>query len=102
MLGHHGKHLHAGEEVEPAVSIMRDGKPVDDAKVFNALLSADGQTVLAEEVATVYEPTTEEEPAHYEQGALAIPKNVKKVVIRFRIVLAGEEAKTFDVSVNVE
>ncbi|MDA1166274.1 MAG: hypothetical protein O3B13_24525 [Planctomycetota bacterium] len=102
LLGHHGKTLHAGKEVEPAVSITRDGKPVSDAKVFNALLSEDGQTVLAEEVTTVYEPTTEDEPAHYAQGALAIPKDVKKVVIRFRVVLAGEEAKTFDVPVTVE
>ncbi|MHC4880164.1 MAG: hypothetical protein ACYTGL_27255 [Planctomycetota bacterium] len=102
LLGHHGKHLHAGEEVEPAVSIVRDGKPVSDAKVFNALVSADTQTVLAKEVATVYEPTTEEEPAHYAQGGLAIPKDVKKVVIRFRIVLPGEDAKTFDVPVAVE
>lgn len=102
LLGHHGKTLHAGEEVEPAISIVRDGKPVSDAKVFNSLLSANGKTVLAKEVATVYEPTTEEEPAHYAQGALAIPKDVKKVVIRFRVVLAGEEAKTFDVPVSVE
>jgi len=102
LLGHHGKTLHAGEEVEPAVSITRDGKPVTDAKVFNSLVSADGETVLAEEVATVFEPTTEDEPAHYAQGALAIPKDVKKVAIRFRVVLAGEEAKTFDVPVTVE
>jgi hypothetical protein len=45
-LGHHGKHLHAGQEVEPAVSITRNGKGVSDAKVFNSLLSADGKTVL--------------------------------------------------------
>jgi len=102
LLGHHGKHLHAGEEVEPAVSITRDGKPVTDAKVFNALVSPDGETVLAKEVPTVFEPTTEEEPAHYAQGALAIPKDVKKVAIRFRVVLTGEEAKTFDVPISVE
>ena len=102
LLGHHGKHLHAGEEVEPAVSITRDGKPVTDAKVFNALVSADGKTVLAKEVPTIFEPTTEDEPAHYAQGALAIPKDVKKVAIRFRVVLSGEEAKTFDVPVTVE
>lgn len=102
LLGHHGKTLHAGKEVEPAVSITRDGKPVSDAKVFNSLVSADGETVLAKEVSTVFEPTTEDEPAHYAQGALAIPKDVKKVVIRFRVVLAGEEAKTFDVPVSVE
>lgn len=101
-LGHHGKHLHAGEEVEPAVFIERDGKPVDDAKVYNALLSADGETVLAEEVPTVYEPTTEEEPAHYAQGGLAIPRDVKKVVVRFRIVLPGADAQTFDMPIDVE
>ena len=101
-LGHHGKQLHAGEEVEPAVSIVRDGKPVDDAKVFNALVSADGQTVLAKEVATVYEPTTDDEPAHYAQGALAIPSGVSKVILRFRIVPAGADPVTFDVPVTVE
>ena len=102
LLGHHGKTLHAGKEVEPAVSITRDGKPVTDAKVFNALVSADGKTVLAQEVPTIFEPTTKDEPAHYAQGALAIPKDVKKVAIRFRVVLAGEEAKTFDVPISVE
>ncbi|MEZ5940264.1 MAG: hypothetical protein R3C18_02655 [Planctomycetaceae bacterium] len=101
-LGHHGKHLHAGEEVEPAVSITRGGEAVADAKVFNALFSADGQTELAKEVATVYEPTTEEEPAHYAQGALAIPKDLTSVVIRFRIVPSGADVVTFDVPVSVE
>jgi hypothetical protein len=100
-LGHHGKHLHAGEEVEPAVSITRNGEPVSDAKVYNALVSADGKE-LAKEVATVYEPTTEEEPAHYAQGALAIPKGATDVVIRFRVVPAGADAATFDVPVTVE
>ncbi len=101
-LGHHGKHLHAGEEVEPAVSITRDGKPVSDAKVFNALVSADGETVLAKEVATVFEPTTEDEPAHYAQGALAIPKDAKKVIIRFRIAPAEGDEATFDLPIAVE
>lgn len=101
-LGHHGKHLHAGEDVEPAVSITRDGKPVSDAKVFNSLLSADGETELAKEVATIFEPTTKDEPAHYAQGALAIPKDVKKVIIRFRIVPAGGDAATYDVPLAVE
>jgi hypothetical protein len=101
-LGHHAKHLHAGEEVEPAVSITRGGEAVSDAKVFNALFSADGKTELIEEVATVYEPTTEEEPAHYAQGTLAIPKGVTDVVIRFRVVPSGADAVTFDVPVTVE
>ncbi len=101
-LGHHGKHLHAGEDVEPAVSIERDGQPVSDATVFNALVSADGETVLVEEVATVYEPTTEQEPAHYAQGGLAIPKDVTEVIIRFRIAPADADDVTFDVQVTVE
>ena len=98
-LGHHGKHLHAGEEVEPAVSITRDGKPVDDAKVFNALFSTNGKE-LAKEVATVYEPTTDEEPAHYAQGGLMIPKGASEVVVRFRIILAGEEAVEYDMPIS--
>ncbi len=101
-LGHHGKELHAGKDVEPAVSITRDGKPVSDAKVFNALASADGKTILAKELPTIYEPTTDEEPAHYAQGALAIPKDVTTVVIRFRIVPAGGESASFDVPVSVK
>lgn len=101
-LGHHSKLLHAGQEVEPAVSITRDGADVSDAKVFNALFSADGKAELAKEVATVYEPKTEEEPAHYAQGALAIPKDVAKVIIRFRIVPANGEPLTFDVPVGVK
>lgn len=102
LLGHHGKQLHAGKEVEPAVSITRDGKPVSNAKVFNSLLSGDGETVLAEEVATIYEPTTDEEPAHYAQGGLAIPKGAKKVIIRFRIEVPGSDSATFDVPVAVD
>jgi len=101
-LGHHGQHLHAGEEVEPAVSITRGEDPVADAKVFNALVSADGTTILTEEVATIYEPTTAEEPAHYAQGGLMIPKDAKSVAIRFRIVSADGEEATFDVPVSVE
>jgi hypothetical protein len=101
-LGHHGKHLHAGEEVEPAVSITYNGEAVSDAKVFNALFSADGTTELAKEVSTVYEPTTAEEPAHYAQGALAIPKGVTNVVIRFRVVPSGADFVTFDVPITVE
>ena len=101
-LGHHGQHLHAGEEVEPAVSITSAGTPVSDAKVFNSLLSADGTTVLAEEVATIYEPATADERAHYAQGGLVIPKDTKQVVIHFRIVPAEGEEATFEIPIDVE
>lgn len=90
-LGHHGKHLHAASFVEPAVSITRDGEAVADAKVFNSLISADGTEVIRQEVATVYEPESAEEPAHYAQGKLHLPKGAQQFLIRFRIVLPGAE-----------
>lgn len=103
MLGHHGEHLHAGEGVEPAVSIMQNGEAVADAQVFNALVAADAATVVAEEVATVYEPETVEEPAHYAQGELMIPADVDNILIRFRIVLPGDGGEvSYDVPVQVE
>jgi hypothetical protein len=102
-LGHHGTSLLAGSEVEPAVQITRDGQPVAEAQVFNALLADDGETVLAEEVATVYEPPTSEEPAHYAQGALKIPPGTRQATIRYRIVLPeGKGERTFDVPVDVK
>ena len=102
-LGHHGQHLHAGKPVEPAVSITRDDKPVPDAKVFNSLIAADGETELVDEVATVYEPTTPAEPAHYAQGPLTVPQPAKRVIIRFRIVLPGDvDEVSYDVQVDVE
>lgn len=102
-LGHHSKHLHAGEPVEPAISMTRDGKPVSNAKVFNSLVANDGKSVVAKEVATVYEPPTKDEPAHYAQGTLTIPKDVQRIVIRYRIVLPNDAGEvTYDVPVNVE
>ena len=102
-LGHHGQKLLAGHEVEPAAQITRDGQPVANAEVFNALLAADGQTVLADEVVTVYEPPTSDEPAHYAQGALRIPAGTTQVVIRYRIVLPeGSGERTFQVPVPIE
>lgn len=102
-LGHHGQTLHAGHTVEPAVGITRAGQPIADAQVFNALLAADGETVLAEEVATVYEPPTSAEPAHYAQGALRLPADSQRVVIRYRVLLPeGGGEQTFDVPVDVE
>ncbi|MBT4864972.1 MAG: hypothetical protein HON53_07640 [Planctomycetaceae bacterium] len=102
-LGHHGKHLHAAEFVEPAVSITRDGAAVADAKVFNSLVSADGEEVIREEVPTIYEPETEDEPAHYAQGKLHLPKGSAQFIIRFRIELPGvKEELTRDITIDVE
>jgi hypothetical protein len=102
-LGHHGVQLLAGQKVEPAAQITREDKPVADAKVFNALLEANGNKVLSEEVAAVYEPPTGDEPSHYAQGALKIPPGTREAVIRFRIVLPeGKGEKTYDVPVAVK
>jgi hypothetical protein len=102
-LGHHGVTLLAGSKVEPAVQITREGKPVADAKVFNSLLDADGKSVLEEEWATVYEPPTSEEPAHYAQAALKIPPGTREVTLRYRIVLPeGKGERTYDVPIPVK
>ncbi|MFI4875444.1 MAG: hypothetical protein ACIALR_08910 [Blastopirellula sp. JB062] len=101
-LGHHGQHLHKGEEVEPAVEITQNGKPVADAKVFNALVTQDGGAVLAKEVGTIYEPATPQEPAHYAQGGLKIPTDAQSVAIRFRIVPPGGEPVTYETPISVE
>jgi len=101
-LGHHGVLLLAGSQVEPAVQVTRDGAPVADAQVFSTLLDEDGD-VLAEEVATVYEPPAGEEPAHYAQGKLKIPPGTRAAKFRFRIVLPeGKGERTFDVPVTVQ
>ncbi len=102
-LGHHGKHLHAASFVEPAVSITRDGADVADAQVFNSLVSADGETVIREEAATVYEPKTDEEPAHYAQGKLHLPKGAQEFLIRFRIVLPEtDDELTREITIDVD
>ena len=102
-LGHHGMVIHAGEKVEPAAIVSRDGETIGEAKVFATLVADDGETVLVEETAMVFEPKTEEEPAHHAGGHLEVPAEVEQVVIRYRIELpdgAGEE--TYDVRVNTE
>jgi hypothetical protein len=102
-VGHHGHTLLAGGKVEPAVQITRDGQPVSDAKVFNALLAEDGKTILHEEVATVYEPPTAGEPSHYAQAVFTIPSGTRNLVIRYRIVLPNSQGeRTIDMPVGIK
>ena len=102
-LGHHGEHLHSGMFVEPAIGITRDGEDVGDATVVNSLVLADGSNVIIEQNATIYEPKTEEEPAHYAQGPLYLPKGSEQVVVRFHIGLPGaEETITRDITIDLE
>ena len=101
-LGQHGAHVDGGHELEPAVRILRDDQPFDEAKVFVALLDGDAQQVLVEEVATVYEPPTPSEPAHYAQGKLPVPKAIDKAVLRYRIEWPDAPPFRYDVLVDVE
>ncbi|MEE3218830.1 MAG: hypothetical protein VX257_01130 [Planctomycetota bacterium] len=89
--------IHAGEELEPAVSIVLDGKPVADAEVFVSLLAEDGMEVLATEAKTEYEEESAEEPAHYAGAHLDVPADAERVMIRYRIVLPADGgSQTFD------
>lgn len=101
-LGHHGIHPHAGEAMEPAVMVTKDGEPVAKAEVFVSLLDSSRKEVLSKEVPTVFEPTTDEEPAHYAQGEVNVPTGVATVTIHYRAVLPGVEQEfSKDVSVKV-
>jgi hypothetical protein len=86
-LGHRGDDFKSGNTIEPAVTIMMGDVEVTSAVVHNSLLTADGETVLAEEQQSAFAPRTDDEPGHYAKGALMIPEEVKKLLIRFRIKL---------------
>lgn len=102
-LGHHGIRVLAGHNVEPAVSIQRDGTDVDDAEIFISLVSVDDNQTLAEEKGTIYEPKTDAEPAHYAQGKLAVPEGLERVIIRYRIKFPQDGSEeTFNVPVTVD
>jgi hypothetical protein len=102
-LGHRGLVAHAGEDLEPAVIVERDGDPVDGASAFASLVATDADTVLVEEKSLVLEPASEDEPAHFAGVHLPIPADAKQVVIRYRIELPdGAGAETYNVRVNTE
>lgn len=96
--GHHGKHFHAGEKIEPAVAILKDKTSVDDAVVSVGLVGSDG--AVANFVKTVYEPETNEEPAHYAQGELTIPTEGSQMTIRYRVVLKDGNDFERDVAID--
>jgi len=100
-LGHHGAHIHAGEELEPAVSVTRDGQPVADARVSFSLVDQQGGEVAGPAAAT-YEPPTDEEPAHYAMAKLLVPGDAARITIRYGVELSGGEPLVRDVTVPVE
>ena len=101
-LGHHGLHLDAGHELEAAVMVTKDGAPVDSAKVFVSLLDAEGANVVVAETATIYEPPTDEEPAHYAQASLMVPAEGDAATLRYRIEFPDAAEFSLDVPVEVE
>lgn len=101
-LGQHGLVVQSGTELEPAVSIERDGQPVTDAKISVSLLDAEGKKTIAEPQRAVFEPATEEEPAHYAQDFLFVPEEAKKVTIRYRIDLVNGSTTTRDILIQTE
>jgi len=101
-LGQHGLVVQSGMELEPAVSIDRDGRPVSDAKVYASLLDENGGKILAQQQQAIFEPATEEEPAHYAQDFLFVPEDAKKVTIRYRIDLVNGSTTTRDILIQTE
>ena len=101
-LGQHGLVVQSGTELEPAVSIERDGQPVTDAKISVSLLDAEGKKTIAEPQQAVFEPAIEEEPAHYAQDFLFVPEEAKKVTIRYRIDLVNGSTTTRDILIQTE
>jgi hypothetical protein len=101
-LGQHGLVVQSGTELEPAVSIDRNGQPVSDAKVYASLLDGNGEKILAQQQQAIFEPATEEEPAHYAQDFLFVPEDAKKVTIRYRIELVNGSTTTRDILIQTE
>lgn len=101
-LGQHGTLAHAGHDFEPAVWIERDGAPVENAQVFVSVYDSKFEKVFTQEAAMVYEPPTDEEPAHYAHAKLLVPAKVKTAGLRYRIVFSDGVEHAYDVQFPVE
>jgi len=97
--GYHGKHFHAGDTIEPAVSITKNGEDYSDTKctVQLALLDPGDASKVIEQLPGKpemnFEPKTEEEPAHYAQAELHIPNTAKvQCQLQFHVELEPGES----------
>lgn len=90
-LGHHGSHFHGGDAIEPAIMITKDGADVADAKTSCSMLDDQGASLMSADM--IYEPKTDEEPAHYAQGELKFPAKEQVYKIEFVVFVAGKEFK---------
>lgn len=90
-LGHHGSHFHAGDSIEPAIMLTKDGEDIGDAKTSCSLLDAGGNSLAQADM--IYEPKTDEEPAHYAQGELKFPAEPQTYKIEFTVMAGDKEFK---------
>ncbi len=87
-LGYRGA-VKPGSAVEPVAALRMGGIPVDNAMVFNSLITTGTAEVLDEEIATVYEP----DAGIYGRGSLQIPADSTACLMRFRIVLPDHQGE---------
>ena len=97
-LGHHGNHWHAGDKIEPAVSIVKSGEDIGDAKIVCQLV--DGDKLIGSAVEMIFEPKTEAEPAHFAGAKLEFPAEEKMFSVKFEVAITGS-AKTFTETIEV-
>jgi hypothetical protein len=90
-LGYRGPPPSDGGTIEPVASVTRAGKPVADAMVFTRLVSPGGSELKGDELATVYETSSDSEANLYTPGKLKLPHRASKCDVRFRIVLPDDE-----------
>ena len=88
-LGYRGEAPNSAGEVEPVTMITLDGMPVADALVFHTLV-AEEDSEAVEEAATVYELSSDRERGHYAKAILKTTEDGRPIVVRYRIVFAGE------------
>ena len=100
-LGHRHRETSGSGWLEPAAAITKNGTSVADAMVFTAFISADGQ-VIRDELATVFEPSSDDAPAVYTPGKQRVPESRTSLAVRYRIILPGvAEEWTRDVTIKV-
>lgn len=97
-------------QIEPVVSIDRDGQTLANAMVFNQLLAAgDGETdadragdPAGDELATVYRQPASAQAAWYAGNTFELPGGAKRCTVRFRVVLPEAEPWTRDTEISLE
>jgi hypothetical protein len=85
----------ADSTIRAVASVVRDDEPVASAMVFVDVVSTStdetAASTAAGEKATVYEPATDDSPAHYISEPVSLPAGSKDLALRFRIVLPEAE-----------